>query len=323
MEKRFDVLGIGCTAVDDLVYVDQYPPRDAKIPVRRRERQCGGLTGTALVAAARLGAKCAYAGALGHDELSEFVAQRLVAEGICLDYLRRQAGVSPVHSLIVVDDRYHTRNVFYDLTGAIYVDCGWPAEDVVRDSRVLFVDHLGVERMIEAARVARAAGIGVVADFEADAGPPFQELMGLIDHLVLSEDFAQAWTGCDNPVEAAQILWKADRETVVVTCGRQGCWYIGRDAPGQPRFQPAFRVREVDTTGCGDVFHGAYAAALARGWGVPARIEYAAATAALKATRPGGQAGIPTHAMVESFLAERKSDAERQVGAAEDDCGGA
>ena len=105
MEKRFDVLGLGCTAVDDLVYVDQYPPRDAKIPVRRRERQCGGLTATALVAAARLGASAPTPGPLGHDELSEFVVQRLVAEGICLDYLRRQAGVSPVHSLIVVDDR--------------------------------------------------------------------------------------------------------------------------------------------------------------------------------------------------------------------------
>ena len=198
--------------------------------------------------------------------------------------------------------------MFYDLTGAIHVACGWPAEDVIRGSRVLFVDHLGVERMIDAARVARGAGIGVVADFEADAGQPFQELVGLVDHLILSEDFAQAWTGCDNPSQAAQLLWKADRETVVVTCGRQGCWYIGRDAPGQPRFQPAFRVHEVDTTGCGDVFHGAYAAALARGWGLPSRIEYAAAVAALKATRSGGQTGIPTHATVESFLAERKSD---------------
>ncbi len=262
VEKRFDVLGLGCTAVDDLIYVDQYPPPDAKIPVRRRERQCGGLTATALVAAARLGAKCAYAGTLGDDELSEFVVQRLVAEGISLEYLRRRADASPIHSLIVVDGQSHTRNVFYDLTGAVQVDCGWPAEDVIRSSRVLFVDHLGVERMIEAARIARAAGIGVVADFEADAGPPFQELMGLVDHLILSEDFAQAWTGCEDPARATQLLWQADREAVVVTCGRQGCWYLGRDDPGQPRFQPAFRVEEVDTTGCGDVFHGAYAAAL-------------------------------------------------------------
>ena len=61
---RFDVLGIGVTAVDDLLYVDRYPPPDAKITVLRSERQCGGLAATALVAASRLGAKCAYAGVL-------------------------------------------------------------------------------------------------------------------------------------------------------------------------------------------------------------------------------------------------------------------
>ncbi len=49
----FDILGFGAVAVDDLLYVDAYPPPDSKIRVRRRRRQCGGLTGTALVAAAR------------------------------------------------------------------------------------------------------------------------------------------------------------------------------------------------------------------------------------------------------------------------------
>jgi sugar/nucleoside kinase (ribokinase family) len=58
----------------------------------------------------------------------------------------------------------------------------------------------------------------------------------------------------------------------------------------------------VDTTSCGDVFHGAYASALAWGLGLDERVRLACAAAALKATRPGGQAGIPTRAAVESFL---------------------
>ena len=68
MSDGYDVLGLGSVAVDDLLYVPHYPPADAKLQVRRRERQCGGLTATALVAAARLGARCAYAGVLGEDE---------------------------------------------------------------------------------------------------------------------------------------------------------------------------------------------------------------------------------------------------------------
>ncbi|MBN2129460.1 MAG: hypothetical protein JW741_08180, partial [Sedimentisphaerales bacterium] len=70
MQPVFDVLGLGYTAVDDLLYVESYPPADNKARVRHRERHCGGLTATALVAAARLGARCMYAGVLGNDELS-------------------------------------------------------------------------------------------------------------------------------------------------------------------------------------------------------------------------------------------------------------
>ena len=73
-DPAFDVLGLGCAAVDDLLYVDVYPKTaDVKVRVRRRERQCGGLTATALVAAARLGSRCAYAGILGGDENSQFI----------------------------------------------------------------------------------------------------------------------------------------------------------------------------------------------------------------------------------------------------------
>src|SRR4026207_1746065 len=57
VSPEFDVLGLGCTAVDELLFVDAYPPADGKMRVQRRERHCGGLTATALVAASRLGGK--------------------------------------------------------------------------------------------------------------------------------------------------------------------------------------------------------------------------------------------------------------------------
>ena len=77
---HIDILGLGAVAVDDLVYVDSYPLRDTKLPVRRQERHCGGLAATALVTAARLGSNCAYAGVLGYDELSEYVIGRIRAD---------------------------------------------------------------------------------------------------------------------------------------------------------------------------------------------------------------------------------------------------
>lgn len=299
----FDVLGLGYTAVDDLLYVDAYPPADSKTAVRRRERHPGGLTATALVAAARLGARCRYAGVLGDDELSAFVIARLEAEGIELDRLRRQAGTRPVHSVIVVDETRQTRNIFYDASGVCGVPEEWPAEEVIRAARVLFVDHLGVAGTVRAARVARAAGVPVVADFESlPEDPRFAELVSLANHPIVSLEFAQRWTGREPPAEAAAALWAPGREAVVVTCGAEGCWYVDAAHREAPLHRPAYRVAAIDTTGCGDVFHGAYAAALAEGLDLPARIRLAAATAALKATCRGGQSGIPRRAAVEEFL---------------------
>jgi sulfofructose kinase len=90
-----DVLGLGIAAVDDLLYVDAFPAADQKAPVRRRERQCGGLTATALVAAARLGSTCMYAGVLGDDELSAFVIASLAAEGIDLSRIVSRTAARP------------------------------------------------------------------------------------------------------------------------------------------------------------------------------------------------------------------------------------
>ncbi len=307
MQPSYDVLGFGCTAVDDLIYVEEYPPRDAKIPVRRRERQCGGLTATALVAAARLNARCAYAGTLGCDEFSAFAIECLHREGICVKHLRQCPETSTIHSTIVVDQTHCTRNIFFDVSRALPPDAMWPPAEVICSSRVLFVDQLQAEGMLRAARIAREAGVDIVADFEVGGGADFKELFALVDHLILSADFAQDWTGTADPRQAVQALWHSGRKTVVVTCGRDGCWYLSGESPGTLRHQTAFPVQEVDTTGCGDVFHGAYAATLSRGWSVTQRIEYAAAAAALKAMNRGGQAGAPTHAAVTSFLEQRRA----------------
>ncbi len=303
MTARFDILGLGCVAIDDLLYVAAYPPADAKVRVLRRQRQCGGLTATALVAAARLGAHCAYAGTLGEDDLSQFVVASLQNEGIDVSLIRRRPDARPIHSIVLVDESRQTRTIFYDLYGAQGAQPDWPDADVIRSARVLFVDHFGVEGMLRAAQIARAAGIPVVADFESDEGPGFADLLELVDHLIISRDFAEKLTGESCPPAAATKLCTKQRSTVVITGGGEGCWYASTEESGlRSQHYPAFALPVVDTTGCGDVFHGAYAAALARGLALPQRIHFASAAAVLKATQRGGQAGIPTRAAVEAFL---------------------
>ena len=309
MPPSFDILGIGCVAVDDLMYVDAFPSADAKIRIRRAERQFGGLTGTALVAAAKLGAKCAFAGLLGPDPLSASVSQNFTDHGIDVSGVVQREDARPIHSVIIVAEEGHTRNVFYEFSAPIGADPNGPNEDWIRSAQVLFLDHIGVQGDIRAANIARAAGIPVVSDLEEVHDPQFPELLELIDHLVISEKFALAYTKEASPAEAAMALWHSDRDTVAVTCGDKGIWYVSSIHP-EPQHMPAFQVDAVDTTGCGDVFHGAYAVSLAYGDGVDERIRFASAAAALKATRPGGQTGAPNLRELTALMAERYAPSE-------------
>lgn len=303
MSITFDVLGLGCIAVDELLRVPAYPKADGKVQILQRERHCGGLTATALVAAARLGARCAYAGVLGRppDPNAQFILNTLRREKVHVRHAIRRAGVQPVRSVVIVVPDRGTRAILYDTTNAGGADPRHPPRSLIESSRVLLVDRFGIAGMIRAARLARAAGRPVVGDFESGDEPRLSELLRLVNHLILPELAAAWFTGQSRANLAVTKLIQRGHSVAVVTSGDRGCWYQG---PGmsQPVRQPAFKVPIVDTTGCGDVFHGAYAAALARGLPLAERVRLASAAAALKASSAGGQQGCPMTSELRDFL---------------------
>jgi sugar/nucleoside kinase (ribokinase family) len=258
------------------------------------------------VAASRLGARCAYAGVLGprsHED-SEFVLQTLRREHVDVRHVARRASARPVRSEIVVESTRGTRTIFYDTTGVVGAGSAHPPRGVIASSRVLVGDRFGLGGMLRAARLARAAGRPVVGDFESTETPRLSELLSCVNHLIVPRVTAHRLTGRRHPGAAAAGLRARGHEVVVVTCGGEGCWVAGGD--GRPAVHaPAFVVDVVDTTGCGDVFHGAYAAALARELGLRDRVRLASAAAALKATRSGGQSGCPTMTAVRALMGQR------------------
>ena len=150
--------------------------------------------------------------------------------------------------------------------------------------------------------MARERGIPVVGDAEKEPTPAVRALLARIDHLIIAEALAERLTGARDPAEMVRALADSRYACLGVTAGERGCWFAERGGPVQ--HQPAYRVAVVDTTGCGDVFHGAYAAALARKEPVASAMRMAAGAAALKATQPGGRRGIPDWPTLQRFLAK-------------------
>ena len=182
--KRFDILGLGCVALDDLLYVPSFPAVDEKVRVTRNLRRYGGLTGAALVTAARMGAACAFAGRLGTDETSQQVEGYFGREGIDVSQAPRLAEARVITSTIVVGQDIGSRNIFYQASGLSGAHDHLPPDEVIRSTRVLFIDQYGMKGNLRAARVARSVGASVVADFEDSSDPQFQGVVALVDHLV-------------------------------------------------------------------------------------------------------------------------------------------
>ena len=166
-------------------------------------------------------------------------------------------------------------------------------------ARVLHLDGLMIEASIEAARQAKARGLKVVLDAGTMRDGSL-ELVSQIDVLIASARFAAPLVGEDSPAEKAlEALSRFGPKEIVITLGSKGSVGWNR---GELVAQSAFPVEVVDTTGAGDVYHGAYIYGLLRGWDMRKCMRFASATSALKCRAIGARAGIPTLDEVTRFL---------------------
>lgn len=303
MECRYDVIGMGVCAFDLVSEVAEYPGSDEKVRALRVRQQGGGLVGTALVAVARLGGRCAYLGALGTDTFGDFCVRDFEREGVDTRHIRRPEGESALIAIITAARSAGTRMITWSDERAPQLRPEEITEQVVGQAAVLHVDNYFPESALRGARVARSLGVPVTMDLEPqeEDGDRFLELG---DYVIVPLDFAQARYGAVSTEQAAERLFAEiaphGGRAGVVTDGTAGSVAAGED--GVVR-QPAYRAEQVvDTTGCGDVYHGAFALGVARGWPMERVMRVASATAALKCRRLGGRAGIPTMDEVEQFL---------------------
>jgi sulfofructose kinase len=157
---------------------------------------------------------------------------------------------------------------------AVLTDCRWPA---------------GTQAAL---RHARDNGVPCVVDVDHRITDPELRRMvfELATHLVFSEDALTASTGCASSIDGLRAIAQQTSAHVSVTLGERGVRWLDGDAVESI---DAFVVDVVDTSAAGDVFHGAFAPALAEGLDEAAGFRFAAAAAALKCSRAGARAGMP------------------------------
>jgi sulfofructose kinase len=296
--KLYDVFGIGAITIDLIGKSATWPGAGEKVRLEFFDVFDGGLTATALVTVARLGGKAAIGAKLGHSIWASRAVEALEKEGVDTTNILRINGCEPVISIVIANQDNYERNIFFSRNGVSYpFPEELPDQDWFKRTSVLLIDHGTGKAGVEAAKLAVQHGMEVVIDAER-VEPYLEEMFGLCTHIVVSRKFALMYSGMDDVRKAAFYLRQFPSQHIIITLGEMGILGLSGD---QEFSIPGHIVPVADTTGCGDVFHGAYALAIARGNSCRDAAAYANAVAALSATRVGGRDGIPDPAQLTHF----------------------
>jgi ribokinase len=297
MKDIATITGIGYCGMDYLCIVPQVP-LDDKVEIIQNLVQGGGPSVTAIVAAARLGAKTAFCGAVGDDERGAQIVKGLNDEGIDTHNVKVRRGAESPAGFCWIEQKSDKRSIAWTRGSARPLSPREIDRDLIRTSSVLHMDGHQAKAALAAAKTARKHGVTV----SIDAGtlvPDIDALLGLSDIVIASEKFAGRYTGEADMAAAVKKLFAGNRRFSAVTMGKAGS--IGFDGKRLIKC-PAFKVGVVDTTGAGDVYHGAFIFDYARGHAWADCMRFATVVSALKCTKFGGRTGIPDLKTAERFM---------------------
>ena len=299
---NYDVVGLGQCCIDYLGVVEHYPDVNEKEEVNNLTVQGGGPVATAMVTLSRLGASTAFIGKVSDDYFGDLIKDGLTSEFVNIDHIIVEKDKSSQFAFIVIEKETAKRTVLWSRASVTPLRPEEINKNVINTAKVLLLDGLMKEGSIVAAECAREAGVTIVVD----AGSKREGALALVnlsDYFIASEDFARQFSHGNDPKTVAMELLGLGAKTVVITLGKKGSICV---SPESYFYQPAFKVKAVDTTGCGDVFHGAFLFGLLQKWDLRETIRFASAAAALKCREIGGRTAIPNFREVEEFLEEDK-----------------
>ncbi|HLV96128.1 MAG TPA: PfkB family carbohydrate kinase [Candidatus Acidoferrales bacterium] len=282
------VAGVGINATDTVIRLPQFPTVDSKVEVTSAEVKAGGQVASAMVACRRWGLRARYAGKIGDDLAGRFQMDEMRREGVETHWITARGEVSQ-SAFILVDQPSGERTVLWKREPGIALR----PEDIRREwitgAAALLVDGHDTAAAALAARWAREEKVPVLADLD-NCYPGVEGLLEFVDYAITSKDFPGRLTGKQSLLESLPKM-RAEFKCRLTgaTLGRLGV--LVWDG-AQFVLCPGFHVEAVDTTGAGDVFHGAFLYGLVQRWEIQETLEFSCAAAALNCEALGARGGI-------------------------------
>jgi sulfofructose kinase len=283
-----DVVGVGINATDTIIRLPHFPVLDSKVELLSADVKPGGQVASAIVACRRWGLSARYVGKIGDDAAGKLQVEEMQREGVDSRWIITPGSTSQ-SSYILVDEHSGERTVLWKRDPRIALRPEDLQREWISEARALLVDGHDTEAAAQAARWAREAGIPVVGDFD-NRYPHIEVLLEYTSFIIASKDFPERLTGEKDLLKSLPNIFRRFKCRLTgATLGRLGVLvWDGKEF----LLCPGFQVRATDTTGAGDVFHGAFLYGLLRDWKMEEILEFSCAAAALNCTAPGARGGI-------------------------------
>ncbi len=297
------VIVVGSLNTDITTYTDRFPVAGETVTGKDVRIGPGGKGSNQATAAARSGAEVIMVGKIGKDDLAATMKSHFLAEKMCLDYIVEDDGATGC-ALIEVDSTGENRIVV--IPGAngrlSAADVDAAEQEFTHGGVVLIQNETSLESRLEAKRLAMKYGLTMIYNPAPMQKMPNGFFEG-VDIVTPNETEAEFFTGiavrgCEDGIRAAEKFIELGAKSVIITMGSKGALYYD----GTPIFVPAMKVKAVDTTGAGDAFNGALAAALAEGKTITEALKFAGAVGALSVTKVGAATAMPSREETEEFL---------------------
>ena len=298
--KNFDYIGIGFCSNDHLAVLP-FIPMDTKVRMLSHRIMGGGPAANSTAGAASLGLSAAFVGTVGDDADGDMILRDFRAQGVDTSMVKVRPGATSAIAYLWIEEKTGNRSCAWTREGLDELTAEEINPEAIASAKVLHVDGHNAAGAIAAAKVAREAGVLV----NYDAGTHrdgMEELLGLADLMICSEEFILKLTGLKDAEEAVRQVWAKYRPKVCgATMGVRGSMaFNGKEFVRCP----AFKVEKVvDTTGCGDLFHTGFAIRYLETQDLMECQRFGAAVSAIKCRGLSGRPpSAPTRAEVEDFL---------------------
>lgn len=291
---------LGITVLDRIFRVSKLPTEGGKFIASDYFEVGGGPAATAAVTVKRQGYDVDFIGRVGGDSVATAMLDEFQRYQVNTDKVRQIEDALSSFSAILVDNEGERMIINYQ-DASLPIEADWLDNVDFSQYEALLCDvrwHNGAKKALQEAKKNNIPSV-----LDADlTDQDISELVELAGHSVFSQPGLAKFTGTTDAAEGLRLAQERTSGRVYVTLGSEGCMWL---EDGELLQQDGFKVDVKDTTGAGDVFHGAFAVALARKMSSRDAIAFSSAVAALKCTKMGGREGIPTQKMVDDFIATK------------------